>query len=779
MKWFNFKFLLSLLLVMMSFHLQAKETVTLQLKWHHQFQFAGYYAAVEKGFFAEEGLDVKLLERDQNRNNIIQVLSGEADYGIADAALLLYQTHQTGVRIVAPIFQHSPNVILTLASADIRSPQDLVGKRIRFYNNEAEGFPIMAMLDKYNVLEQGIVRQPYTTDFGVLARGETDAIYGYSTNEPYVLREQGVDVHVLNPVHFGIDLYGDMLFTTEHEVSQNPERVQAMRRAVIRGWEYALDNKEELVQLIYEKYSQRKSIAALRYEAQALEQVISRFTVPLGTLDRGRLEHMSRLFAKHGLLDRDFSVESYIFDRPFTGRLELTDDERAFIADNRQIRVGIDRDWFPFDFVNEDGMHDGIAAEYLEILSKRLGFKFEVETTRSWPDVLKMMQNRELDMLVMAANTPERSAYAHFTRPYLRSPMVIVTDSREDFLDGVRDLLGQKVVVVEGYASHEWLKGQHPELELELVTTTLEGLRKVAMGEAYAFVDNLASVSFLIKQQGLANLKISGQFPYSFDLAMGARSDWPLLRSILQKGLESITPQEHAEIYDNWVRLEYDYRIDYSKVAPAFAVGLILMVLVMLYTLRLRGLHQRLQDANVHLQIAEEKLIKQNQELERLSITDKLTGAFNRHKLDDSLQDLVEVAHRYDRPLSAVLFDLDYFKTVNDTYGHQVGDKVLQRFVAIVKKNIRTSDLFGRWGGEEFLLICPETGVNDASDLANKLRMLMASEKFEPDFKQTVSAGVSQLKLEQTADQLISSCDKLLYRAKKSGRDRIQATQPN
>ncbi|MBE0493783.1 MAG: ABC transporter substrate-binding protein [Thiomicrospira sp.] len=762
-----FSAFLASILLGLSLNLQAADPVTLQLKWHHQFQFAGYYAAIEKGFFAEEGLDVTLLERDPEQNNILQVLNGQADYGIADSALFLYQSHKVGVRVVAPIFQHSPNVLITLKSSGIQSPQDLVGKRVRFYQNDAEGFSIMAMLAEYRILEQGVIRQPFSTDFNVLLNGETDAIYGYSTNEPFVLRQKGADIHILNPVNYGIDMYGDMLFTTSREIETNYARVEAMRRAVIKGWQYALDNKAEIAQLIIDKYSTNKSFDALMYEANGIEQVVARFTVPIGTIDRGRLQHISKLFARQGLLDMEFSIDKNIYNRSDSnaGEINLSSEEQAYIANNKTIRVGVDRSWYPFDFINNKGQHDGMAADYLALLSQRLGLTFEVERDADWPSVLRLMQKGQLDMLVMAANTPERSVYASFTRPYIRSPMVVVTDQAIDFLDGANDLQGKKVAVVTDYASHEWLKAHHPEINLVQVDSTADGLRKTALGEVFAFVDNLASVSFLIKQEGLVNLKISGQLPYSFDLAMGVRNDETLLRGILQKGLDSITPQQQAEIYEKWVRLEYDTRVDYSKVLPAFIGISIILFLVILYTLRLRTFHGRLQEA-------EEALIEKNAELEKLSITDKLTGAFNRHKLDASLQDLIVVSHRYGRDLSIILFDLDYFKHVNDQYGHQTGDEVLRVFSGLVKQTVRKSDVFGRWGGEEFLLICPETNLKQALDLANKIRLLISSYQFKEGFYQNVSCGVTNLKPDQTADQLISYCDKLLYEAKNTGRDR-------
>jgi polar amino acid transport system substrate-binding protein len=287
------------------------------------------------------------------------------------------------------------------------------------------------------------------------------------------------------------------------------------------------------------------------------------------------------------------------------------------------------------------------------------------------------------------------------------------------------------------------------------------------------FVDNLASVSFLIRHHGLANLKISGQLPFSFDLAMGVRNDDPMLKAIIQKGLDSITTEEHNRIYQKWISLTYETRVDFSKVAPVILVLLIFITLISIYTLRLRKLHRQLREVNQSLSCAEEKLLQQNKELEMLSMTDKLTGIYNRHKLDSSLQQMVALAHRYDRVVSIIIFDLDWFKRVNDDYGHQAGDEVLICFADLVMRNIRKTDIFGRWGGEEFLIICPESNAEQAAELAEKIRGLVAECSCDPAFTQTVSAGVAQVMPNQTLDQLISLADKRLYQAKTAGRNQV------
>jgi diguanylate cyclase (GGDEF)-like protein len=186
-------------------------------------------------------------------------------------------------------------------------------------------------------------------------------------------------------------------------------------------------------------------------------------------------------------------------------------------------------------------------------------------------------------------------------------------------------------------------------------------------------------------------------------------------------------------------------------------------------------------DLNVEIQEAKQKYRKinleisyKNKELERLSITDPLTQAFNRLKLDEVLSYEIARVKRDQMPLSAVLLDVDKFKSVNDTYGHQVGDSVLVELTQLLLKNIRCTDIFGRWGGEEFLLILPNTSLDNAGVQAEKLRRLIEVSQFKEVGKVTVSFGVSSCLEKGTERSLIEAADQALYEAKKSGRNQVR-----
>ncbi|MCH8501117.1 MAG: diguanylate cyclase [Aliidiomarina sp.] len=750
------------------------QEITIQLKWKHQFQFAGYYAALEQGYFADEGLNVVLRERDTSENIIQQVLDGRSDYAITDSVALLEAGQNPDIVLVAAIFQYSANAIVSLREKQIRRPRDLAGRRIGFYESSADGLDVLALLADQRIRDVELVPGSWQERLSMLRNHEIDATVVYLSNEPIVLREDGLDIHVMIPRHFGIDLYGDILFTSRTEAELFPERAAAVRRAVIRGWEYALAHPQELVELIYSQYNtQNKSRSALFAEAQVIASLVSATSTPVGELDPGRIEFLSQQLQRLNLLQHVHAGQSaVIFNEQFGRSVQLTEAEKTFLAELGSIRVGVEAlGWPPFEMLDEFGQLSGLAAEYLDIIAETLGLQFELVPMQSWDDMLQATMERRIDLLPVIAATPERSHYLNFTAPYVRSPMVIVTREDVDFIPDMQVLRGQRVGVVGGYASDELLSEYYPYLQLVRYPNTEAGLHALASGLVDVFVDNLAVASFLIRRDGLANLKISGQTPYSFDSGVAVRNDWPLLHSAIGKVLASIPAEQHQEIYARWVQLEFSQRLSLRAMWLPLSLIAIVVISLLAYLARLRLLNNRLRRAHEQLSAAQDELAIKNLELQKLSVTDKLTGVFNRYFLDLKLAEAFEHASRYQRNMSIVLIDLDYFKRINDELGHQVGDRVLQEFADLVERHIRRSDIFGRWGGEEFLLICPETDDQQALAIADKIRFAVVNHRFSQSYGVTISAGVKDNQNVDSIDQLITAADRALYQAKASGRN--------
>lgn len=160
-------------------------------------------------------------------------------------------------------------------------------------------------------------------------------------------------------------------------------------------------------------------------------------------------------------------------------------------------------------------------------------------------------------------------------------------------------------------------------------------------------------------------------------------------------------------------------------------------------------------------------------ELEKMASIDKLTDIYNRRMIDQFLQVEIEIASRHDEELSLMIIDIDHFKQVNDNYGHLVGDMVLSQLSKIISDNLRNSDIFGRYGGEEFLIICPKTNKDNAFILAEKLRIIVNDFTFDEVGHKTVSIGISDFQKDDTIESLFKKADEALYEAKNGGRNRV------
>lgn len=296
---------------------EPRDRVTLQLKWYHQFQFAGYYAAQAKGFYEAEGLDVHILEGDDQHPPIRQVLAGQAEFGVSDADLLLAYLEGKPLVALAAVFQHSPYILMTRADSGIRTPTHLRGKTIMLEDEQGIA-QIKAMFRREGMSLDAVHIVPHTWNNQDLIEGRVAAISAYSTVEPYQLRQKGVEPGMIRAMDYGVDFYGDTLFTTRRQIEDYPERVAAFRRASLKGWDYAMAHPDEMIDLIVQMPGvTERGITRdlLKFEADAMHELIVPDLVDLGHMNPGRWEAMARVYADVGVIPRTpKSLEPFIFD---------------------------------------------------------------------------------------------------------------------------------------------------------------------------------------------------------------------------------------------------------------------------------------------------------------------------------------------------------------------------------------------------------------------------------------------------------------------------------
>ncbi|MDX9973141.1 MAG: transporter substrate-binding domain-containing protein, partial [FCB group bacterium] len=244
--------------------------------------------------------------------------------------------------------------------------------------------------------------------------------------------------------------------------------------------------------------------------------------------------------------------------------LNLSPEERAWLRSNPTVRVASDAHWEPIEYLGESGEIEGVANDYLTRIEQMLGIRFEVVPTRNWDEAMTALRAGKMDMAPAIVQTPDRMEYLDFTAPYLSLPAGIFSRDEVTYLGGLERLAGKRVGVVEGESIQKLLVAEHPELLLVASETIPDALHALARGETDVFVGNVAVTTHYIRKIGLAQLKVVGETPYRFDVAMAVSKEDPVLYSILTKALDALSSREREGIFQKWFTVKYEHGFDYN-----------------------------------------------------------------------------------------------------------------------------------------------------------------------------------------------------------------------
>ena len=308
--------LVALLLLAGSASAAELRPIRLQLKWWHQFQFAGYYAAIEQGFFAEEGLDVSVVEGTATRIPLEELKAGRADFAVSDADGLLERMQGTPLVVVGAIFQHSPYVLLSLKDRGITEPSQLIGKRVMDDAHQGSA-QLRAMLRREGLDPAAVTFVSHSWDLDDLVAGRVDAISAYRTVEPLALRARGLEPQLLDARDYGIDFYGDALYAMQSLAERDPELVKAFTRASRRGWEWAFAHVDEQAKAILERPGVRArgvTASQLHDEAEAMRPLVLPDVVEVGHMNPGRWERIAATYVELGEAPKGRDWSGFVFD---------------------------------------------------------------------------------------------------------------------------------------------------------------------------------------------------------------------------------------------------------------------------------------------------------------------------------------------------------------------------------------------------------------------------------------------------------------------------------
>ena len=310
---YRFIYLLLLVLVTSS-SLFANETkVTLELKWLHQFQFAGFYMAKEKGFYRDAGLDVEIID-GYMKDNISDVKSGKVDFSVGDSSLVIERSLGFPLVALGVVFQDSPLVWLTRADSNITKPSDLIGKRV-ISSTKGNDTELKVLLQQSGVDPDQIkfVDTPFSLD--ALINKKVDLYPVYRSNEPFIMKNRGIDYRIIDPAEYGVYFYSDILFTSQSMLHRHPKEVKSFTQASFKGWEYVFDNLEESVDLVMQKYNpQNKTREHILFEAHELKKFARYPFFKPGHMHDEYWEHIIALYDKIGVMHSKIDLDTFLYD---------------------------------------------------------------------------------------------------------------------------------------------------------------------------------------------------------------------------------------------------------------------------------------------------------------------------------------------------------------------------------------------------------------------------------------------------------------------------------
>jgi polar amino acid transport system substrate-binding protein len=731
------------------------QKLVLQLDWLHQFQFAGYYMAKEKGFYKQKNLDVKIKEFSVGTNILNDVTQGRTHYATGKSSLIINKLRGAKIVALAAIYQHSPMILLTKKSSNISKPKDLFGKKVMLTPDAQVAVAIQSMIESQGVQLKNVNFIPHSFKLEDLINGKTDAMGGYLSNEPFLLQEKNIEYNILNPKDYGFDFYGGLLYTSKKELDNNPTRVHNFYTATMQGWKYAFEHIEETAKIIRKKYNTKnKSLQSLIYEGKVLKRLSEFNKGNLGKISLDKYSEILKIYSLLGYSHDINALKEFIIE---PDQVLLSRQELKYLK-NTPIHY-TSMKWPPFH--TNPTVRNGIEFEIIEQINKILPVQIRIKNTKTYQEAFDTIIHQKADFKVATKELLKPNGQLHFTKPIASYEIAIATKDNTGYISSLLILNDQKVAITKDSTFLRRLKNDYPRIDYVIVDSIEESLKLLAQNKVFAIIESLPILTYSISNSSFTNIKISGTTKYKHDIRFVMHKNNSLLLSILNKTIDKIPNEAIDKINSKYISINYVKTTDYSWI---YKISIPLVLIILLVILSNRRLSKEIK-----------KRLQIESTLHNVANTDALTSIYNRRRLVQILQESTSISLRYKRPLSIIFFDLDDFKVINDNYGHDIGDKILKEISSIVKEKIRTTDSFGRWGGEEFLIILPETDAQAAETTAKHIRDVIYNHDFE-EIKTYVSSsfGVASLNEHDTIDTLIKRADDAVHYVKENGKNGVK-----
>ena len=299
-----------------------------------------------------------------------------------------------------------------------------------------------------------------------------------------------------------------------------------------------------------------------------------------------------------------FFLSTLVSSTNLENQNNFTNEELQWIKDNPIVKVGVDKDWPPFDYIDSEKNHNGISSEYLKIISQKTGLKFDIYAD-SWPNVIDKIKLKELDILACAGKNTERELYLDFTTPYLSLNLVAV-GTKDLKLNSFDDIQNYRVAVQKGVYIYDALLNSFPNIKFVFFDSNEEALKAIAYGKADLYIDTFATISYFIEKNLLTNLEIKLKIDlFSSEFSMAVIKEKKILKEILNKVLLNISKDENDAIYKKWIKIDYKERINYELVWQVIALAIFFLAGTIYWNRKLK--QEIIQKEKIQQELQEER----------------------------------------------------------------------------------------------------------------------------------------------------------------------------
>lgn len=527
--------------MMFSPHVISEDKVKVELFWKHQFEFAGFYAAIAKGYYREHNIHVTFVEYNPQDEYIENVLAGKSHFATSGNSLLKEFHNGKQLKLLASYFKRSSVAIA--AQEKITSLKQLEGETIYSPQKFLLRGGIRNMLNLHDVDTSNINTRSDGNPFQLFTDNKIAAMAIFLTDQPYELRRQNISYRIFNPNQYGMVTHDMNLFTSEKFASENAELTSNFTAATNKGWQYALKHPVEIVELIRSKYNtQGKSKEALLFEAEETIKLMVPKLYSIGAIDENKLMLASQNLLKNKQINSIRNLEQFLIGKHNVknDQLILNSEELDFISSSNQIRL--------CRLKYSEGAYTSVRIA--NIITRDTGLKISLSDPYSWAEALEALRTKRCDILSNATNTEKRRETMRFTPPYFTSQKFLLTKAEQETVTDLSKHMNETFAIAKGDVTANRIKQVYPHIIFNEVEIPVDGAKLVQKGLAFAFIASDYIIKKMVSFNELDDLKINTNLSSQFDdpHTIATRKEDKVLSSILTKAVLTSNKQEISKL---------------------------------------------------------------------------------------------------------------------------------------------------------------------------------------------------------------------------------------